>query len=69
MNHTPQTAQNGYAPVNDLRIYFEIHGNADSAQPPLVLLHGGGDTIKTSFGHILPELSRHRQIIAFEQQG
>jgi pimeloyl-ACP methyl ester carboxylesterase len=69
MNQTPQTTQNGYAPVNDLRIYFEIHGKADSAQPPLVLLHGGGDTIKTSFGHILPELSRHRQIIAFEQQG
>jgi pimeloyl-ACP methyl ester carboxylesterase len=34
-----------------------------------VLLHGGGDTIKTSFGDILPELARDRQIIAFEQQG
>jgi pimeloyl-ACP methyl ester carboxylesterase len=61
--------QNGVAPVNDLRIYFEIHGMADPARPPLVLLHGGGDTIKTSFGSILPELARGRQIIAFEQQG
>jgi pimeloyl-ACP methyl ester carboxylesterase len=69
MNQKLQTDQTGYAPVNGLRIYFEIHGNVDAAQPPLVLLHGGGDTIKTSFGHILPELSRHRQIIAFEQQG
>jgi pimeloyl-ACP methyl ester carboxylesterase len=69
MNQTLQTVQNGYAPVNGLRIYFEIHGNADAAHKPLLLLHGGGDTIKTSFGHILPELSRHRQIIAFEQQG
>ncbi|MGH8646934.1 MAG: alpha/beta fold hydrolase [Gammaproteobacteria bacterium] len=69
MNHNKQTAQTSYAPVNGLRIYFEIHGIANSAQPPVVLLHGGGDTIKTSFGHILPELSRHRQIIAFEQQG
>jgi pimeloyl-ACP methyl ester carboxylesterase len=34
-----------------------------------VLLHGGGDTIKTSFGYILPELARSRQVIAFEQQG
>jgi pimeloyl-ACP methyl ester carboxylesterase len=69
MNQNKQPAQTGYAPVNGLRIYFEIHGIANAARPPLVLLHGGGDTIKTSFGHILPELARDRQIIAFEQQG
>ncbi|MCE9686432.1 alpha/beta hydrolase [Shewanella sp. AS16] len=69
MNQNPQAVQTGYAPINGLRIYFEIHGIKNSAQPPLVLLHGGGDTINTSFGHILPELSRSRQIIAFEQQG
>lgn len=62
-------AKVGYASVNDLRIYFEIHGTAHPERPPLVLLHGGGDTIKTSFGRILPELARARQIIAFEQQG
>jgi len=33
------------------------------------LLHGGGDTIQTSFGSILPELARRRRIIAFERQG
>lgn len=69
MNPSKPTVQTGYAPVNGLRIYFEIHGTANPARPPLVLLHGGGDTIKTSFGHILPELTRDRQIIAFEQQG
>lgn len=58
-----------YAPVNGLRIYYEIHGAPDPARPPLVLLHGGGDTIQTSFANILPELARHRQVIAFEQQG
>ena len=63
------TVQTGYAPVNGLRIYYEIHGAADPARPPLVLLHGGGDTITTSFGKILPELARTRQVIAFEQQG
>jgi pimeloyl-ACP methyl ester carboxylesterase len=36
---------------------------------PLVLLHGGGDTIGTSFGKLLPALARERQVIAFEQQG
>src|SRR5262249_48845283 len=58
-----------YAPVNGLKMYYEIHGVPGSNNPPLVLLHGGGDTIETSFGHILPALARSRQIIAFEQQG
>ncbi len=69
MTQSRQAVQTGYAPVNGLRIYFEIHGVANPAQPPLVLLHGGGDTIGTSFGQILPTLARHRQVIAFEQQG
>jgi pimeloyl-ACP methyl ester carboxylesterase len=62
-------AKTGYAPVNGLQIYYEIHGAAKSDEPPLVLLHGGGDTIGTSFGHVLPALARDRQVIAFEQQG
>ena len=47
-------AQTGYAPVNGLRLYYEIHGAAKPAQPPLVLLHGGGDTIETSCGPSTP---------------
>jgi pimeloyl-ACP methyl ester carboxylesterase len=61
--------QKGYAPVDGLSIYYEIHGSAHAECPPLVLLHGGGDTIQTSFGKLLPELARSRQVIAFEQQG
>ena len=41
-----------YAQVNGLKLYYEIHG----AGSPLVLLHGGGSTIETTFGRILPEL-------------
>ena len=58
-----------YASVNGLEMYYEVHGEARPGSPPLVLLHGGGDTIQTSFGQILPELARHRRIVAFERQG
>ncbi len=57
-----------YAAINGLNVYYEIH-SANLGPPALVLLHGGGDTIRTSFCNILPELSRNRQVIAFEQQG
>jgi pimeloyl-ACP methyl ester carboxylesterase len=67
---TRQDQQSGYAPVHGLRMYYEIHGAPrKDAQPPLVLLHGGGSTIETSFAELLPRLSRDRQVIAFEQQG
>ncbi len=58
-----------YAPVNGLQLYYEIHGVADARTPPLVLLHGGGSSIETSFADALPLLSKHRQVIAFDQQG
>ena len=58
-----------YAPVNGLRMYYEIHGAVSSGQPPLVLLHGGGSTIDTSFGKVLPAFAKTRRVIAFEQQG
>ena len=34
----------------------------------MVLLHGGGSTISTSFGRILPELAKTHQVIAIELQ-
>jgi pimeloyl-ACP methyl ester carboxylesterase len=55
-----------YADVNGLHLYYEIHGSGGT---PLVLLHGGGSTIGTSFGRVLPALAKTRQVIAFEQQG
>ncbi len=62
--------KSGYAPADGLDLYYEVHGVAGPTNPtPLVLLHGGGDTIKTSFGKILPELARNREVVAFERQG
>lgn len=43
--------KSGYAPVNGLKLYYEIHGAPDAEhQFPLVLLHGGGDTIQIILG-------------------
>ncbi|MES2645954.1 MAG: alpha/beta hydrolase [Bacteroidota bacterium] len=55
---------NGYADVNGLKMYYEIHGQGK----PLILIHGGGSTIETSFGRIIPALAKNRQIIAVELQ-
>jgi pimeloyl-ACP methyl ester carboxylesterase len=54
----------GYAPVNGLEMYYEIHGTGE----PLVLLHGAFSAIGTSFGELLPSLAERRQVIAFEMQ-
>jgi pimeloyl-ACP methyl ester carboxylesterase len=54
----------GTATVNGLRMYYEEHGSG----PPLVLLHGGGSTVQTSFGAIIPVLARTHHLIAPEQQ-
>ena len=59
----------GYAPVNGLQLYYEIRGKPAKDGVPLVLLHGGGSTIETSFGKLIPLVSKTRQVIAFEQQG
>ncbi len=58
-------ARSGYAPVNGLRMYYEVHGQGR----PLVLLHGGLLTIDLSFGDLLPALAAGRQVIATELQG
>ena len=64
----PAQTKSGYASVNGLKMYYEVHGN-DSIKPPLVLIHGGGSTITTTFGTILPLLEKNRKLIAVELQG
>ncbi|PWB63763.1 MAG: alpha/beta hydrolase [Deltaproteobacteria bacterium] len=61
--------KSGYAPVNGLKMYYEIYGAPNGRTPPLVLLHGGGSTIETSFGNVLPTFEKTRRVIVFEQQG
>ena len=57
----------GYAPVNGLEMYFEIHGSGSGV--PLVLLHGSYMTIPSNWSGWLGELSKSRKVIAVEMQG
>lgn len=63
MNAQTTTAGH-YAAVNGLQLYYEIHGEGI----PLVLLHGGGSTIETTYSRILPWLAKDHKVIAIELQ-
>jgi pimeloyl-ACP methyl ester carboxylesterase len=54
----------GYAPVNDLNLYYELHGEG----PPLLLLHGAYMTIDM-MEPLLSGLAEFRRVIAVELQG
>jgi pimeloyl-ACP methyl ester carboxylesterase len=60
---TATAVKTGSAPVNGLRMYYEMHGVGD----PLILLHGGLGSSEM-FGEVLPLLSRTRQVIAVDLQ-
>lgn len=55
----------GYAPVNGLKLYYEIHGEGQ----PLVLLHGAYMTIDLNWSQLIPELAKTHKVIALEMQG
>ena len=58
--------QTGYAPVNGLQMYYEIHGNGGEC-PPLLLLHGSLGSLEM-FRDLLPDLMAGRQVLAIDQQ-
>src|ERR1041385_5752192 len=55
----------GYAPVNGLKMYYEIHGSGE----PMVLLHGAFMAISGDWNDWINELSKTRKVIAVEMQG
>lgn len=57
-------SKNGYMDVNGLKMYYEIYGQGN----PLVLVHGGGSTIQTTFGRVLTSFAKTYQVIAVEMQ-
>jgi len=53
----------GYAPINGLKMYYEIHGVGQ----PTILIHGGlGST--EMFGSNLNELAKNREVIVMDLQ-
>jgi pimeloyl-ACP methyl ester carboxylesterase len=62
-----QKPATGYAPVNGLKMYYEIHGSGGGE--PLVLLHGSYMTITNNWTGWIGELSKTRKVIAVEMQG
>jgi pimeloyl-ACP methyl ester carboxylesterase len=59
-----QDTISAFAEVNGLHMYYEIHGSG----MPLVLVHGGGSTIRTSFGRVLHSFAQNHKVIAVELQ-
>jgi pimeloyl-ACP methyl ester carboxylesterase len=57
-------AANGYASVNGLEMYYEIHGEGGV---PLLLLHGSMGSLEM-FRALLPALTNGRRVIAVDQQ-
>lgn len=58
------SVKTGYAPVNGLKLYYEVHGTGE----PLILLHGGLGSIEM-FAELLPAFSKTRRVIAADLQG
>src|SRR5437016_4965223 len=60
-----QKPTTGYAPVNGINMYYEVHGGGE----PVVLLHGAFMTITNNWAGWISELSKTRKVIAVEMQG
>jgi pimeloyl-ACP methyl ester carboxylesterase len=61
---TATLVERGYAPINGLEMYYEIHGEGGT---PLLLLHGSMGSLEM-FQPLLPALTRGRQVVAVDQQ-
>ena len=55
----------GYAPVNGLKMYYEIHGSGE----PVVMLHGAFMAITDDWSVWISELAKTRKVIAIDMQG
>jgi pimeloyl-ACP methyl ester carboxylesterase len=60
-----QPSAMGYAPVNQMELYWESYGSGGT---PLIVVHGGFGLI-SMFGDLIGRLSQARQVVGVELQG
>ena len=64
---TPEArVESGYAPVNGLQMYYEIHGTGGV---PLLVIHGAFGNTGLFGGELVPALAETRTVIVMDQQG
>jgi len=56
--------EKGHKQVNGIRMYYEIYGSGK----PLVLIHGGGSSIRFDFKEIISRLENQFQLIGIDLQ-
>lgn len=64
--------ESGHSEVNGMKMYYEIYlpvREVDRQGTVLVLVHGGGSTIQTTFERAIPLFARNRKVLAVELQG
>ena len=66
-NQTIKQVESGYADVNGLKLYYEVHGKGK--RNPIVLLHGSYMAIPLNWSRFIPLLAKDRKVIATEMQG
>jgi len=64
IHQSAASSTHGYSEVNGIKMYYEIYGQGK----PLILIHGGGSTIETTFGRVMPILAKKYKIIAMDLQ-
>lgn len=55
--------------VDGHEVWYEIHGELPSEQPPVLLLHGGMMNTELAWADLIPALSKDRPVIGIDQQG
>ena len=69
MDRADATPRTGYAPVNGLRMYYEVHGDDRGADRTPVLLLNGAYMTTADFGPLLPGLAGGRTVVVTDLQG
>jgi pimeloyl-ACP methyl ester carboxylesterase len=60
----PQAAKSGYAPLNDVKIWYAEYGRGE----PVILLHGGLANANY-WGNQVPELAKSYRVIVMDSRG